>query len=179
MLALSMLLVGPAMNVHAEVVTEDSGSSYTITGTQDDSTTQDVEVTVAKGSTFKVCVPKKIIIQPNDDTTYKIGVWGDISPTEKIVVVPQDGEGSGDGEINFLLRNEVTGGVEAKESVKAKITPSKTEWTYGDGTLVQDKSNVSDVTYHTEVGTITSSGLTAGSWSGTFTLNISLESITP
>ena len=169
-----ILFLFPSMVVNATPSVNEDGDNYVAAGEDGDAITQDVEVTVSKGASFKVCVPKRIEIVPNTTTVYKVGVYGDISSTQKIVVEPIDTTGDGDEVVNFILENTVNEGITAKPSVKATITPIKTEWFFGDTDLIADKNEVSNPTYHVDAGSI-DADLTAGQWSGVFTLRISLQ----
>ena len=175
-LTLILSMMFGVISVNAAPTVNDDGTNYNISGEEGDTTEQDVEVTLSKGSSFKVCVPKKVEIASDTDSVYKIGVWGDVAPNQKIVVEPIDTTGDGDSELNFILKNDVAEGVTAKSDVKGVITPIKTEWAYNDTDLAADSTVVSDPVNHVEAGSISAS-LTAGAWSGTFTLRISLQDV--
>lgn len=173
--SLSLILsLFPCTMVNATPSVTENGDNYLAEGEDGDAITQDVEVTVSKGSSFKVCVPKKIEIMPNTTTVYKVGVYGDISSTQKIVVEPIDTTGDGDDVVNFMLKNTVNEGITSKPDVKATITPIKTEWAFGDTDLIADRNEVFNPIYHVDAGSI-DANLTAGQWSGVFTLRISLQ----
>lgn len=159
----------------APTVTSDD-TNYTVEGQDGDSAQQEVEVTVSKGSTFTVCVPKRIDVQPDTEVSYSVGIFADIAADQKIVVEPMDTTGDGDDEINFILENEVNDGITAKSDIKAKIIPIKTEWNYGDSDFIADYDEVNNPMNHVESGKIKAS-VTAGSWSGKFTLRIALEDV--
>lgn len=176
LLTLSILVSSTVIPVHAQTEITEDDSAYTISGEEGDSAVQDVDVNVSKGSSFKVCVPKNIVLQPNVSTVYSVGVYADISSTQKIVVEPLDGYDEEDGSINFILENEVNSGVKAKDSVKATVTPLKTVWSYNDTDLIADVDNIYNPQYQTEAGAINAS-ISAGVWSGKFKLRISLEDV--
>ena len=166
----------PTLNVHAAPTVTTDGIQTTIEGNEGDSTQQDAEVTVRKGSTFRVCVPKVIEVQPNEESTYAVGVYADIGSSQRIVVEPIDTTGDNDDVVNFMLDNIVSDGINAKPSVKASIATVKTTWSYDDTELISDVNNITNPSYQTISGKI-NANVTAGRWSGKFVLRIALENI--
>lgn len=119
-----------------------------------DEASEECDVYATLPSSYTVRIPKKVVLEgtAGGSGTYKVTVSGDIAGNETIVVKP---------DVN-AVDMEQTG----KDSVPATITQTKTEWTVEDNGLASGVSTT---------GTITASGLTAGSWKGTFNFDISLK----
>lgn len=114
--------------------------------------TSNVDVSMDVPSTFSVLIPKKIVLDgATGSATYQIGIKGDIDTDERVRVAPSD---------TMLLTHE------SKPSLQANVSQMRTIWTYDDLML----TNVYDYTS----GTISVSGKTAGTYTGTLMFNISL-----
>ena len=125
--------------------TQGEKSTYTEVSYADN---QNVEVYVTKASTYSITIPKTIILDGSTNVAtgeYSVKVSGDISGMEIIYVIP-----------NSTFNLKQTG----KNDICASITQSKTSWQYAN--LSVDA-----------IGLISAENLSAGSWSGSFTFNIS------
>ena len=165
------MVISVGSTVKADVTKTESGDSIIVDcsdGAGDTSTTQDVTVTAQKGSTFSVCVPKHIEMT-DKEYTYKVGVYADMTPTQSVKVAPVDGISETADVIDFVLKND--GG---KPDAKAVITPVKTVWNYGDADICAAEADAALPENMAEAGKITAD-VSAGTWTGTFTLNIGME----
>ena len=115
----------------------------------------EVQVSVTKGSTYTITVPKTVILSgANGEGEYTVKVTGDLSGSEAITVEPYTTDG-----VNLLEEDEFFLLSQAgKNDIYATVTQTKTEWSYG---------NLDD-----GKGTISVANLTSGSWSGNFVFNI-------
>lgn len=122
--------------------------------TQDVSTddTAECEVYAELGSNFLVTIPKKITLDGSTKKgSYTVDVEGDIAGTDVVKVVP-------DPSVALSSKNLA--------DVTASISQDKTQWSYSE--ILAD----SKVTGN---GAIDATGITAGSWNGTFNFNVGLE----
>lgn len=108
---------------------------------------QEVDVTVTITGSYSVSIPKSISATNKKTLEYEINVTGDIAGDEVISVVP-------DAELTLKQQG--------KDDVTAQISQDKTEWAFDE---VGTKAS----------GTITVPQLSAGTWSGAFNFDISLE----
>jgi hypothetical protein len=156
------------------------GSNMTAFATEDNPTISEdgnlsSEVTYKGTTTFKVIIPKTIILGVNGTSAsakYSIIVSGDISSDEMIYVAPIDGiaknaETNNNDDIDFYLKDQST--VAQKDDIVAKIKQTKNYWKYseisGNGSTISDNE-------------ITASNVSAGSWSGTFNFQVTLHTHT-
>lgn len=122
--------------------------------TQDVSTddTAECEVYAELGTNFKVIIPKSLTLDGKTKTgSYTVDVEGDIGGTDLIKVVPEK---------TFTLTS--TG----LASQTATVNQDKTQWSCSE--ILPDSKTIGN-------GSIAASGITAGSWNGTFWFNINLE----
>lgn len=114
---------------------------------------EDVTVKVTQSSTFSVVIPKVITLEEVTTSEYKEGytvvVKGNIAGNEEVVVGPADTE--------FDLEQS------EKDPLSAKVTQDEVSADYDD---LKDGAEK-----HLD-GTVEVSGVTAGSWEGTFDFNI-------
>lgn len=135
-------------SVDKSVVTSTSEVSVT------SDNTEDTRVYTYVDGNFSVIIPKKVILSGKKGKgTYQVDVYGDIAAEDYITVEPD---------------SSVTLSSAGKDDIKADITQSRTVFTYSDG-LNRD-------TAVTAQGTIETSGLSAGAWSGVFYFNINYVS---
>lgn len=114
------------------------------------------EVSLDVPSTFSVLIPKTITITGNPGTgSYTVGVKGDIGSNKKVVVTPA---------------STVTMSQLNKTDITATVTQTKTEWTYNE---------INTSTYAETTGTLTTPSASAGTWKGTMTFTVSLDTVTP
>lgn len=122
--------------------------------TQDVSTndTAECEVYAELGTEFRVIIPKKITLSGSSKSgSYTVDVEGDIGGTDTVKVVPEE---------SFTLTS--TG---LADQI-AKVSQDKTAWSWNE--ILPDSKTIGN-------GSISASGITAGSWNGSFWFNISLE----
>lgn len=107
----------------------------------------------AGSSTFSVTIPKSMSGSEKAGTLdYNVTVNGDITGSEKIVVTPDE---------------TVALSQSGKDNITATIAQTKTEFTGNELLLATDNTI-------TTSGTVTYSGLSAGTWTGTFNFDIKL-----
>ena len=145
---------------------EDDGTTIGVDETQTQKTeysaeiTTDVEETtkvyVSQASTFGVTIPKVIILdgKKNDQNVNKanyvvtISNESNFSGSEKVLVVP---------DATFKMTQE------GKNDLDATVTQDKEEWLHNEITTIGN-------------GEVSATGMSAGSWKGSFNFNIKLES---
>ena len=145
---------------------EDDGMTIGVDETQDQKTTyseeieegstQSADVYVSQASTFGVKIPKVIILDgvKNEENINKANYVVSISNStniggkEKIKVVP---------DASFLMSQE------GKNDIDVTVIQDKKEWLHNEITTLGN-------------GEVSATGMTAGSWKGTFNFNIELES---
>ena len=146
-----------------DVVGKDENQSATSKYAEySDDTAASTDVYVSQKSTFSVVAPVVAVLNGkagevnSGDVRYK--VFGNIAADEKIVVEP---------DTSFALhqdgKKDITCTIEGKGGIP------QTEFTYLDGVRPDEADAL------TQDYTITAQNLTAGSWSGSFNTNISLE----
>lgn len=128
--------------------------------TQDDTETADSNEATLKAhvdSTYTVTIPKHLTLgRETQKVDYSIKVKGDIAYNEKVTVSPDVS--------TFTLKQD------GKDDIQATISQTKSEFTFADLSTASD-------TGASATGTITTSGLTAGHWSGGFNFNIALSKV--
>ena len=124
--------------------------------------TKNTEVEVTRAATFKVTIPKKIVLNgtrgEKNDADYKVTVVADIPGDETIHVAPA---------VSTFKMKEA-GGV--KTDIDATITQAVTTWSVADDgmdALAADAGVAKD-------GNVEVANLSAGAWSGNFDFNISI-----
>lgn len=130
--------------------TQDQHSEYYGAITTVPATKPTCNVYATLPSSFTVIIPKTVILEgaTNGSGSYTVRVTGDIAGNESVVVKPDA---------------TVTMKQEGKDDVTAAISQNSV-WDYS-GLVAPSNAHV---------GTITASGLTAGSWVGTFNFDISI-----
>lgn len=109
------------------------------------------EVKYSQTSTFSVTVPKTITLGADKTSSYTVDVNGDIASNENVTVTP-------DATVTMKDVNSI------KADVTGTITQDKTSWIYSEMDT--------DAT-----GSISATGLTAGTWNGTFNFAIALNTV--
>ena len=118
--------------------------------TEDEDFTDIADVFAEISSQYKVTIPKTVVLSgESKDARYFVKVEGDIAGYEQISVVP-------DNEFLLYAKN--------KDAQKASVSQDKTNWRYND---FSTNGN----------GYITSPGITAGKWQGTFNFNLDLVKV--
>ena len=123
------------------------------TSTPTESTSQSVSVYATKASSVSIKVPQ-VLIGNSTKSEYLVGVKGDVTPKQSVTVAPS---------ATFTL----TDINDSARSKTAKISQTKTNWSYSD-------LSAADAYVYTK-GTITYDELKAGSYSGVFNLAVSLN----
>ena len=121
----------------------------TQSATSNESVTTNVKY--SQTSNFSVIVPKKITLDADKTSSYTVDVNGDIASDMKVVVIP-------DETVTMKDVNSI------KADVTGKIEQNKTSWIYSEMDT--------DAT-----GSISATGLTAGTWNGTFNFAIALHTV--
>jgi len=124
---------------------------------------EDVTVKVTQSSTFSVVIPKVITLEEVTTSTnseykedYTVVVKGNIAGNEEVVVGP--------AVTTFDLNQS------GKDPLSAKVTQDEVSADYDD---------LKDDAEKDLPGTVEVSGVTAGSWQGTFDFNIAKLNVTP
>lgn len=121
-----------------------------------------VDVYATQSSNFSVIIPKIITLDGDLKLgNYQVAAKGDLTGGQKLKITTPE---------TFELYEQ---GTDKKDSVTAEIYGAKTEWTYQD---------IRPDTYDgtgTTVGTVSASGISAGSWKGYFDFSIELEQSAP
>lgn len=182
-----------ANDIEVDVITENDYGSGTVTGddkTQEheteyssleiandtvDAATCDVYATQATGEdlvdgtegTVMVVVPKVVILDGKTGTgKYVVKVKGNIAGNEVITIAP-----------DATVTLEQTG----KDNVVATISQAKTRFAYKDTTAIENADNLAKTVttdyYTAPEATIQADGLSAGSWHGAFSFNISFAAV--
>ena len=151
--------------------------------------TNSTDVYVSQGSTYTVTLPKTVILDgktaESNNGIYKVSVDGDISGDEIINVTPK----SNNKHINSSHAGDTTTengittcanitdenvqfylGQKNKDDILANVNQNKTAFTTAD---LQSKD--SETPTNTTTGEISVSKLTAGSWKGQFSFNITMQ----
>lgn len=123
---------------------------------------EQIEVIYNAASIYSVIIPKQIELNANKQSSYSIQVTGDIAFNQKVYVAPVDAISQTD-EIDFYMKDKTSDS--NKADVIATITQNKKYWSS------EDVAN----SYRETNNSISAPDLSAGSWSGTFQVEISLE----
>lgn len=148
------MVMGSAMPVFAATTATD-----TVNETQAESgTTRPVEVTYTQSSTFTVTIPKTIALDGSTKTAdYDVNVKGDISSDKQVKVAP---------DTTFKMVDQ-SKAAKKKTDVDASVTQAETTWS-------STEVNVT-TTGTTKTGNISATGLSSGSWKGTFNFSIAMS----
>lgn len=148
------MVMGSTMPVFAATTATD-----TINETQVESgTTRPVEVTYTQSSTFTVTIPKTIALDGSTKTAdYDVNVKGDIASDKQVKVAPNT---------TFKMVDQ-SKAAKKKTDVDASVTQTETTWS-------STEVNVT-TTGTTKTGNISATGLTSGSWKGTFNFSIAMS----
>ena len=123
-------------------------------------TSRETEVEYKQASTFSVTIPKKIVLGEEKEADYNVNVKGDISSDNQVKVAPIS---------KFDMVDIGTVGTR-KANVEATVTQNDTIWSSAEVCNKTDKEGTD------KTGNVSALGLTSGTWQGTFTFNIALES---
>lgn len=114
-------------------------------------------VTYESDSTFSVTIPKAVIINSDKTGKYTISVKGDLLANQKLTVTPDSTV-----TMSIIESQKTTNG---KSDVTATVSQQKTSWAY----------NECSSTASSTTGTITATGLSAGSWTGALNFTIACK----
>lgn len=168
----SALMAGTMMMGTTLPVFAATTESQDVTQTEADSgTTRATEVLYTQASSYTVTIPKTITLDgATKAADYGVKVSGDISSDKKVSVVPQDVLADETG-VNFYMVDQATTATK-KADVVATVTQNATEWTSAE-LCVKDADET--VVGTEKSGNVSAPDITAGSWKGTFTFNITLQ----
>lgn len=130
----------------------------------DESRLEEIEVTYKQSSSYAVTIPKTIALDTKKQGTYSVKVTGDIDATQRVYVAPGDGI-PGTENLDFYMRDQTPDS--KKADVVATVTQSKFSW---------DSAEVANG-YEETNNNISAPGLTAGTWKGTFQMEINLQTM--
>ncbi len=160
---LSNLLVSSA----AEVLINESPIDEAVTGgsgwTVDESRMEEIEVTYRQPSSYYVTIPKTIVLDAAKQAAYSVKVTGDIDASQRVYVAPADGIASTES-IDFYMKDQAA--ESKKADVLATVKQNKFFW----------NSEEVAVGYEETSNLVSAPNLTAGTWKGTFQMEIHLES---
>ena len=124
---------------------------------------EDIKVTYQQSSSYTVTIPKTIALGTNKQAAYSVKVSGEIGSDQRVYVAPVDGITDSEN-LDFYM-SDLSG---KKADVVATVTQNKTYW----GS--EDVANA----YEETQNCVSAPDLTAGTWEGTFQVEIRLESNT-
>lgn len=126
---------------------------------------QDVEVTYKQSASYLVTIPKTIALGMNKQGAYSVKVSGDIDTNQRVYVAPVDGITDTD-KIDFYMKDQMADS--KKADVVATVTQNKFYWNSEEVTAGYEETNNS----------VSAPQLTAGTWKGTFQVEINLQTMT-
>lgn len=148
------MVMGSAMPVFAATTEQQTVSQIEA----DPGTTRETEVTYTQSSTFTVTIPKTIALDGSTKTAdYDVNVKGDIASDKEVRVAPDD---------TFKMKDQ-SNASKKKADVDAIVTQVNKNWS-------STEVNVT-TTGTTKTGNISATGLTSGSWKGTFNFSIAMR----
>ena len=128
--------------------------------TTEENSFEDIKVTYQQSSSYAVTIPKTIALGTNKQATYAVKVTGDIDTNQRVYVAPVDGIADSEN-LDFHMK-DLSG---KKADVVATVAQSKTYWSS------EDVANA----YEETQNCVSAPDLTAGTWEGTFQVEIRLE----
>lgn len=150
--SLAMSMAMTPMIAHAAPATQPTPGVYTSEGEGN------VICKASVGENFTVTLPVTLTLNNNQAASLPVSVQGDLTAGQKVHVVPEDSVS-----MKYVTESDTF----SKAPVVATVSAGKTVWSYEDlfgGETIMDNGT-----------TVAVSGLTAGSWVGSLTYNISLE----
>lgn len=150
------MVMGSTMPVFAATTAQ-----QTVNQTEaDPGTTRETEVTYTQSSTFTVTIPKTIALDGSTKTAdYDVNVKGDIASDKQVKVAP---------DTTFKMVDQ-SKAAKKKTDVDASVTQAETTWSSTEVNVAQ--------TGTTKTGNISATGLTSGSWKGTFNFSIAMSDV--
>ena len=128
--------------------------------TTEENSYEDIKVTYQQSSSYAVTIPKTIALDSKKQAAYSVKVSGDIDASQRVYVAPVDGIADSEN-LDFYMK-DLSG---RKADVAATVTHSKTYWS---------SENVANA-YEETQNCVSAPDLTAGTWEGTFQVEIRLE----
>lgn len=145
----------------ATLANDSAGAGSSDSGwTTEENSFEDIKVTYQQSSSYTVTIPKAITLGTNKQAVYSVKVAGNIDANQRVYVAPVDGIAGGEN-LDFYM-SDLSG---KKEDVVATVTQNKTYW---------NSENVANA-YEETNNSISAPDLTAGTWEGTFQVEIRLE----
>ena len=155
LMALIMTL-STTSSVHAE---ESRESQYYVT-MENVAGDQYCSLSVTKGASFSLVIPKKIILSGDNgeenSASYSVTVIADISGTDSIHVIPEE---------SFTLSQI------GKPDRIATVLQDMTSFGLGTGVMTEEELLLG----YTTNGSVSSQGLSAGTWNGSFMFYVSFS----
>lgn len=128
--------------------------------TTEENSFEDIKVTYQQSSSYAVTIPKTIALDTKKQAAYSVKVSGDIDANQRVYVAPVDGIADSEN-LDFYM-SDLSG---KKADVVATVTQNKTYWS---------SENVANA-YEETQNCVSAPDLTAGTWEGTFQVEIRLE----
>lgn len=125
---------------------------------------QDVEVTYKQSASYLVTIPKTIALGMNKQGAYSVKVSGDIDTNQRVYVAPVDGITDTEN-IDFYMKDQTADS--KKADVVATVTQNKFYWNSEEVMAGYEETNNS----------VSAPQLTAGTWKGTFQVEINLQTM--
>lgn len=143
---------------------ENIGGGVETDWTVDEEKFQDVEVTYKQSASYLVTIPKTIALGMNKQAAYSVKVSGDIDTNQRVYVAPVDGITDTEN-IDFYMTDQTADS--KKADVVATVTQNKFYWNSEEVTAGYEETNNS----------VSAPQLTAGTWKGTFQVEINLQTM--
>lgn len=125
---------------------------------------QDVEVTYKQSASYLVTIPKTIALGMNKQGAYSVKVSGDIDTNQRVYVAPVDGITDTE-DIDFYMKDQMADS--KKADVVATVTQNKFYWNSEEVTAGYEETN----------NAVSAPQFTAGTWKGTFQVEINLQTM--
>ena len=154
------MVMGSAMPVFAATTASDTvNETQAVNGT-----TREAEVTYTQSSTFTVTIPKTIALDGSTKASdYDVNVKGDISSDKQVTVTP---------DASFKMKDQSTA-AKKKADVDATVTQASTIWSSEEVNV--KSAETTEITGTTKNGNISATGLSSGSWKGTFNFSVAMS----
>jgi len=145
-----------------ETLADDSaGTTPSDSGwTTEENSFEEIKVTYQQSSSYTVTIPKTIALGSEKQAAYSVKVSGEIGSNQRVYVAPVDGIADSEN-LDFHM-SDLSG---KKADVVATVTQNKTYW---------NSENVANA-YEETQNCVSAPDLTAGTWEGTFQVEIRLE----
>lgn len=150
------------MDDSAETLANDSAGTDTSDSgwTTEENSFEDIKVTYQQSSSYTVTIQKTIALDTKKQAAYSVKVSGNIDGNQRVYVAPVDGITDSE-KIDFHMK-DLSG---KKADVVATVTQNKVQWNSEEVANSYEETNNS----------VSAPDLTAGTWEGTFQVEIRLE----